>query len=173
MVRWLPSQHLIVYVLRSTSQIWSAAQILPTTDHMSATSYFLFKYVSIEGVSHFCTLTFCLTLFQYHKNEIQRPKKWPVCGLVKFLPALPWLFCLALPGSFLNMFCKPFFRARQISADKHSVTVDFMRAIKMGYLKVEFPSQTSVRKVTDYLWGTGFLEARSNTSTSLIPSDTC
>ena len=30
-------------------------------------------------------------------------------GLVKFLPAVPLLLCLALPGSFLNMFCIPSF----------------------------------------------------------------
>ena len=41
--------------------------------------------------------------------ELQRPIKWLEHGLVKFLPAFPWLFCLALPGSFLNVFCKPFF----------------------------------------------------------------
>ena len=42
---------------------------------------------------------------------VHRPKKWLVCGFVKFLPAILWLCCLALPGSFLNMFCTPFFRA--------------------------------------------------------------
>ena len=29
-------------------------------------------------------------------NGVQRPKKWLVRGLVKFLPAVPWLFCLEL-----------------------------------------------------------------------------
>ena len=29
---------------------------------------------------------------------VQRPKKWLVYGLVKSAPAVPWLFCLALPG---------------------------------------------------------------------------
>ena len=29
----------------------------------------------------------------------------------EFLPNVPWLCCLALPGSFLDMFYKPFFRA--------------------------------------------------------------
>ena len=49
----------------------------------------------------------CVLQFQ-HRTEV---KKWLVRGLVKFLLAVPWLCCLALPGSFLNVFYKPFFRA--------------------------------------------------------------
>ena len=52
---------------------------------------------------HFCPSE-CNVLF----HDVQRPKKWLVSG---FLLAVPLLFCLALPGSFLNMSCKPFFRA--------------------------------------------------------------
>ena len=37
----------------------------------------------------------------YHRY---RGRKWLVRGLVKFVPDVPKLFGLALPGSFLNVF---------------------------------------------------------------------
>ena len=35
---------------------------------------------------------------------VQRSRKWLVRGLVKFVPAVAWLFCLAPPGSCLARF---------------------------------------------------------------------
>ena len=59
-----------------------------------------------------CTMTFSLSKMSFQNPcDIQRSKKWLVRGLVKFVPAVAYLLWLALPGSFLNMFCKPFFRA--------------------------------------------------------------
>ena len=43
-------------------------------------------------------------LFQW----IQRFTKWCTPGLVKFVSANAYLLCLALPRSFLSMFCTPF-----------------------------------------------------------------
>ena len=52
---------------------------------------------------------FNLNSLQIYKMVCTEPKKWLVRGLVKFFPAIPSLFCLALPASFLNMLCKSFF----------------------------------------------------------------
>ena len=56
-----------------------------------------------------CLIPQCVCMCCVTRAYIQRPKKWLVHGLVKFPPAVPSLFCLALPGSFF--LCKPFFRA--------------------------------------------------------------
>ena len=63
---------------------------------------------------------------------VQSPKKWLVRGLVKFLLAVPQLLCLALSGSFLTMFCKPFFRALYHLAI--NITFPFIFG-DMGYLE--------------------------------------
>ena len=39
---------------------------------------------------------------------LQRFIKWCAPGLAKFPSAVPYLFCLTLPGSFVSMFCTPF-----------------------------------------------------------------
>ena len=43
--------------------------------------------------------------------SVQSLKKWLVRGLAKFIPAVTGLVCPNLLGSFLTLFCKPFFRA--------------------------------------------------------------
>jgi len=46
-------------------------------------------------------------LYSYF-HIIQRCTKWRAPGLLKFGPAVAYMLCLALPGSFLIMLCAPF-----------------------------------------------------------------
>ena len=57
------------------------------------------------------TLSFIFVLMPSTFPLFSKPKKWLLYGLEKFLPAVPWMLCLALPGSLLTMFVQYVFRA--------------------------------------------------------------
>ena len=71
--------------------------------------YSLFLIVLFAAVV-FVFLSIILALGVYickvrFEKDIQRSPLFYAPGLVKFVPAVARLFCLALPGSFLNVLC--------------------------------------------------------------------